>query len=267
LHSILARTINPYTKSPFGLILVGGPTGSGKTTTLYAMINSLNRNERNIMTIEDPIEYRFHDINQTQVNPKANLTFANGLRAIMRHDPNIILVGEIRDQETAAIAVQSALTGHLVLSSIHASDAVGVLFRLMDLGVERYLVASTLVGISTQRMVRRICTHCRFPYQPSAAELALYDEEVPERPSVFYSTGTGCNLCGGVGYHGRIGVFETMVVSETIRKMVLNNASAVEIKTQAVKDGMISMKKDGMLKVREGTTTISEVMRNVFSVA
>jgi len=153
-------------KSPFGMILAGGPTGSGKTTTLYASINQLDRNERNILTIEDPIEYHFIDINQNQVNPKAGITFASGLRAIMRHDPDIILVGEIRDKDTATTAVQAALTGHLVLSSIHANDAVGVLFRLIDLGVEPYLISSTLVGTVAQRMVRRICPHCRAPFQP-----------------------------------------------------------------------------------------------------
>lgn len=252
-------------KNPFGLILVGGPTGAGKTTTLYALINSLDRSGRNIMTIEDPIEYRFRDINQTQVNPKAGITFASGLRAIMRHDPNIILVGEIRDQETAAIAVQAALTGHLVLSSIHANDAVGVLFRLVDLGAEPYLIASTLVGISTQRMVRRLCMHCRTTYQPSPEELAFYDAEVSERPPVFYTAGEGCNLCASIGYVGRIGVFEVLTMTEQIRRVLLNNMSAVDIKSEALKEGMLTMQRDGVLKVKEGITTISEVMRSVAS--
>jgi general secretion pathway protein E len=261
------RRFQTMIKNPFGLILVGGPTGSGKTTTLYALINSLDRSGRNIMTIEDPIEYRFKDINQTQVNLKAGLTFASGLRAIMRHDPNIILVGEIRDRETASVAVQAALTGHLVLSSIHANDAVGVLFRLIDLGAEPYLIASTLIGISTQRMSRRLCTHCRFPYQPAPEELAAYDSELSERPSAFYSSGEGCNLCSNIGYMGRTGVFEVLPVTDTIRQMVLTNMSAVEIKAEALKEGMITMRKDGMLKVKDGITTISEILRSVSSVA
>ena len=260
------RRLETVVKSPFGLILVGGPTGSGKTTTLYSLINTLDRAGRNIMTIEDPIEYRFNDISQTQVNPKAGLTFASGLRAIMRHDPNIILVGEIRDQETASIAIQAALTGHLVLSSIHANDAVGVLFRLIDLGAEPYLIASTLAGIATQRMVRRLCTHCRAKYEPTPAELALYDSEMAERPEAFYSGGSGCNLCAEIGYMGRMGVFEVMPVTDALRHLVLTNASALEIKTQALKEGMTTMRADGMLKVRLGLTTISEVMRSVSSI-
>jgi general secretion pathway protein E len=252
-------------KSPFGTILVGGPTGSGKTTTLYASIKQLEQNERNIMTIEDPIEYHFMDINQTQVNPKAGITFATGLRAIMRHDPDIILVGEIRDKDTATTAVQAALTGHLVLSSIHANDAVSVLFRLIDLGVEPYLISSTLVGIVTQRMVRRICPRCRAPCQPSAEEQIAYDEEMEREPATFYS-GTGCNLCANTGYQGRTGLFELLVMSEKIRRMLLSNASAGDIRAEALKEGMITMKRDGMLKVREGITSASEVLRNVFSI-
>ena len=252
-------------KSPFGMILAGGPTGSGKTTTLYASINQLDRNERNILTIEDPIEYHFIDINQNQVNPKAGITFASGLRAIMRHDPDIILVGEIRDKDTATTAVQAALTGHLVLSSIHANDAVGVLFRLIDLGVEPYLISSTLIGIVAQRMVRRICPHCRAPFQPSVEEQIAYDEEMKEQSTTFYS-GAGCNLCANTGYRGRTGLFELLIMSEGIRGMLLTNASAGDIKAQALREGMVTMKRDGMLKVKEGITSVSEVLRNVFSV-
>ncbi len=251
--------------SPFGMILVGGPTGSGKTTTLYASINQLNANECNILTIEEPIEYRFMDINQTQVNPKAGITFATGLRAIMRHDPDIILVGEIRDKDTATIAVQAALTGHLVLSSIHANDAVSVLFRLIDLGVEPYLISSTLVGIVAQRMVRRICTHCRAPSRPSVEEQIAYEEEMKEQPTTFYS-GTGCNLCANTGYRGRTGLFELLVMSEEIRRMLLRNASAGDIKAEALREGMVTLKRDGMLKVKEGITSVSEVLRSVFSI-
>jgi len=252
-------------KSPFGLILVGGPTGSGKTTTLYASINQLERTERNIMTIEDPIEYHFTDINQTQVNPKAKITFSSGLRAIMRHDPDVILVGEIRDRDTAETAVQAALTGHLVLSSIHATDAIGVLFRLMNLGIEPYLIASTLVSIVAQRMVRRTCTHCRNAYQPPIEEKTAYEEELQEPAATFYK-GTGCNLCVESGYSGRIGLFEVLCMSKEIRKILLGDANASGIKEQALREGMVPMKHDGMLKVKEGITTISEVLRNVFSI-
>jgi type II secretory ATPase GspE/PulE/Tfp pilus assembly ATPase PilB-like protein len=265
---LLPDTLKKYQsllKSPFGMILVGGPTGSGKTTTLYASINQLSETERNILTIEDPIEYRFTDINQTQVNPKAGITFAGGLRSIMRHDPDIILVGEIRDKDTATTAVQAALTGHLVLSSIHANDAVSVLFRLLDLGVEPYLVSSTLVGIVAQRMIRRTCTHCRAAYQPSAEEQIAYEEEMKQMPTTFYG-GAGCNLCANTGYRGRTGLFELLIMSEGIRRMLLSNASASDIRTQALREGMITMKRDGMMKVKEGITSVSEVLRSVFSI-
>jgi len=265
---LLPETLRKYQamlKCPFGMILVGGPTGSGKTTTLYASINQLGENERNILTIEDPIEYRFIDINQTQVNTKAGITFAGGLRAIMRHDPDIILVGEIRDKDTATTAVQAALTGHLVLSSIHANDAVSVLFRLLDLGTEPYLISSTLVGIVAQRMIRRICTHCRAPYQPSIEEQIAYEEEMKQLPVTFYG-GAGCNLCANTGYRGRTGLFELLLMSEEIRRMLLSNASAGDIRAQALKEGMITMKRDGMMKVKEGITSVNEVMRSVFSI-
>ncbi|OGN97278.1 MAG: hypothetical protein A2Y89_06895 [Chloroflexi bacterium RBG_13_51_18] len=252
-------------KSPIGMILVGGPTGSGKTTTLYASINELDRNERNIMTIEDPIEYSFMDINQTQVNAKAGITFAGGLRAIMRHDPDVILVGEIRDKDTVNTAIQSALTGHLVLSSIHANDAVGVLFRLMDLDAEPASISTTLIGIVSQRMVRRICTNCRSVYHPNEEELEAFTREMGDEAVTFYH-GTGCNLCADTGYRGRTGIFEFLIMSESIRKMLRSNAGGGEIKAQAVAEGMVTMKHDGMKKVKDGVTSISEVMRSVFSI-
>ena len=247
-------------KSPYGMILSGGPTGSGKTTTLYASISSLDRKERNIMTIEDPIEYHFADINQTQVNLKADITFANGLRALMRHDPDIILIGEIRDKDTAAIAVQAALTGHLVLCSIHANDAVGVFFRLIDLGIEPYLIASTLVGIAAQRMVRRICPHCRTTYQPSAEEKRVYAEVLGQQPPVLYR-GEGCNLCSGTGYQGRTGIFELLVISEKIGRMLVADINAADIRAQSIKEGMATLKHDGILKVRDEITTMAEVVQ------
>lgn len=251
--------------SPYGMILVSGPTGSGKTTTLYASVSQLDRNERNIMTIEDPIEYGFNDISQTQVNVKAGITFDSGLRAILRHDPDIVLVGEIRDQDTADTAVQAALTGHLVMSSIHANDTVGALFRLMDLGVMPYLVASTLVSIVAQRMVRRVCTHCavRRPLQES--EQRAYIEEMKEEPTNML-TGTGCNLCVNTGYRGRTGIFEVLAVSKEIRGLLLDGASAAEMRTQALKEGMVTMKHGGMMKAQQGITSVSEVMRSVFTI-
>jgi type II secretory ATPase GspE/PulE/Tfp pilus assembly ATPase PilB-like protein len=253
-------------RSPIGMILVSGPTGSGKTTTLYAAINELDRNERNIMTIEDPVEYNFMDINQTQVNKKAGITFASGLRSIMRHDPDIILVGEIRDADTVTTAIQSALTGHLVLSSIHANDSVGVLSRLMDLGVDEASISSTLIAIAAQRMVRRLCTNCRTPYQPPEGEIQAFEKEIQEENITFY-TGNGCNLCANTGYRGRTGIFEFLVMSESIRKMLREKKSTSEIREQAISEGMTTMNKDGMLKVKEGITSISEVVRNVFSIS
>jgi general secretion pathway protein E len=250
---------------PCGMIVVGGPTGSGKTTTLYTSINQLDNNERNILTIEDPIEYRFMDISQTQVNPKAGITYVSGLRAMMRQDPDVILVGEIRDAETATTAVQAAVTGHLVLSSVHANDAASVLLRLMGMCAEPSLFTSTLIGVVAQRMVRRICDNCRAPYQPSAAELAAYEEEMEQPPAVLYK-GTGCNLCASTGYRGRTGLFEVLLISDEIRKMLLGNASAGDIKAHALKEGMVTMKRDGMIKVTEGVTSVSEVLRSVFSV-
>ncbi len=252
-------------KLPFGMILFGGPTGSGKTTTLYASINRLNRMERNIMTIEDPVEYHLEGINQFQINPKADIRFDNSLRSFMRLDPDVILVGEIRDTETAKIATQAALTGHLVLSSIHANDAVGVMFRLLDLGVEPFVVCSALAGTVAQRIVRRICTHCRKPYDPATEELAAYKQEMDELPAQFYK-GAGCNVCADTGYLGRVAMLEVLIVTEEVRRMLISGATADQIRKQAIKDGMVSLMHDGMLKVKDGITTVSEVLRSTFSI-
>jgi type II secretory ATPase GspE/PulE/Tfp pilus assembly ATPase PilB-like protein len=252
-------------KSPHGMILVGGPTGSGKTTTLYASINELDRNERNIMTIEDPIEYNFLDINQTQVNNKAGITFASGLRSILRHDPDVILIGEIRDRETVTTAILSALTGHLVLSSIHANDAVGVLSRLLDLDVEPASMSSTLIGVLAQRMVRRICPNCKSVYRPSEEEARAFTTEMGTAVPTLYH-GTGCNLCASTGYRGRTGIFEFLVMTEPVREMLRARAGTGEIRSQATAEGMITMRRDGMMKVKEGITSISEVMRSVFAI-
>lgn len=252
-------------KVPYGMILVSGPTGAGKTTTLYAAVNSLDTMGRNIITIEDPAEYRFEDINQIQVNTQAGITFASGLRSILRLDPDVILVGEIRDAETANIAVQAALTGHLMLSSIHANDTVGVLFRLIDLGVEPFLISSAVIGIMAQRMVRRVCAECGQEIEAPMLEQMAYEREVGKKRTKFLY-GAGCQACAYTGYTGRTGIFEILAMSDTIRRMLINGASAADIRDQALKEGMVSMMNDGMRKVEEGITTPSEVLRSAYTV-
>jgi general secretion pathway protein E len=250
---------------PFGMILVGGPTGSGKTTTLYTSINEIDRSKYNIMTIEDPVEYQFEDISQSQVDPKAGVTFASGLRAMLRQDPDVVLVGEIRDKETATTAVQAALTGHLVFSSIHANDAVSMLSRLIDLGVEPALVSSTLIALVAQRMVRRICKNCRTVSPPSTLEREIYTREMlQELPAVY--KGTGCHLCANTGYQGRTGIFELLVISEEIQQLIISNASIGKLREQAIREGMLTMKRDGMIKAGEGITTFDEVMKGIFTI-
>ncbi|MFC1872773.1 GspE/PulE family protein [Chloroflexota bacterium] len=251
--------------TPFGMILISGPTGSGKTTTQYATVNQLDNVGRNILTIEDPVEYRFANINQMQVNPAAGMTFATGLRAAMRLDPNVILVGEIRDAETAQISTQASLTGHLVLSSVHANDTVGTIFRMVDLGVEAFLIASALVGIVAQRMVRRICPYCSHSAEVKPEERMAYEEELKEKRTEFF-VGAGCNFCAGTGYLGRTGIFEVLNVTEALRRMIVRSAGADEVRVQASTDGMLSLWHDGMLKVKDGVTTPYEIMRNVSSI-
>ena len=248
---------------PFGMISISGPTGAGKTTTLYASVNRLDKISRNIVTIEDPVEYRFDNINQIQVNPKAGITFASGLRAILRLDPDVMLVGEIRDADTARIAIQAALTGHLVLSSIHANDAVGVIFRLLDLGIEPFLVSSVLIGIAAQRMVRRICPNCSRSIEAPLIEQVAYAREMGEQRTKFLY-GTGCELCSYTGYRERIALFEVLPISDEIRMQILNRAGATEIRQQAIQERMVPLIKDGMLKVKAGITTISEVLRSAY---
>jgi general secretion pathway protein E len=252
-------------KVPYGIILVSGPTGAGKTTTLYASLNCLDQVERNIITVEDPVEYRFEKINQIQVNPRAGITFASGLRSILRLDPDVILIGEIRDAETANIAIQSALTGHLVLSSIHANDAIGVVLRLLDLGVEPFLVSSALIGVIAQRMVRRICPSCAHPVEVSPAESLAYSQEMGEERSQFLY-GSGCKSCASSGYRGRTGIFEILCTSDEIKSLLLKGATAGKLRNQAIKEGMVTLLKDGMFKVKEETTTPTEVLRNAYSV-
>ncbi len=251
-------------KVPYGMLLVSGPTGAGKTTTLYAALSTMDTKSRNIITIEDPAEYRFKDINQIQVNVQAGITFASGLRSILRLDPDVIMVGEIRDAETANIGVQAALTGHLMLSSIHANDTVGVLYRLIDLGVEPFLIASAVIGIVAQRMVRRICPYCNHQVEAPVVEQVAYERETGEKKTKF-TYGTGCKSCAYTGYMGRVGVYEIMYFSETMKRMLLEGATSVDLRTQSIKEGMVTMMKDGMLKVQEGITTPSEVLRNAYS--
>jgi len=251
-------------KVPYGMILISGPTGAGKTTTLYASINSLDTHGRNIITIEDPAEYRFKDINQIQVNPQAGITFASGLRSILRLDPDVILVGEIRDAETANIATQAALTGHLMLTSIHANEVGGVLSRLLDLKVEPFLIASAIIGVVAQRMVRRICPDCGRLIEAPLVEQMAYEKEMGEKQTEFLY-GTGCKSCAHTGYLGRTGIFEILPMSDTIGVMVCNQASSTAIREQALQEGMISMMNDGMRKVKEGITTPAEVLRNAYT--
>jgi len=249
--------------SPYGMLIVSGPTGSGKTTTLYASINELDKQVRNIMTIEDPVEYMFDDINQSQINKLADISFAHGLRAILRQDPDIILVGEIRDRETAEIAVQSALTGHLVLSSLHATDAVGALLRFIDMGIEGFLVASSVNAIVAQRLVRKICEACREPYEPGAEELDFANSLGLPAPKVVYR-GQGCSRCNMTGYFDRIGVFEVLAMNDRLKRLVIARASHREIVEAAVAGGMVPLRADAWDRVMAGVTTVSEVLRSVY---
>lgn len=258
-----SERLSQLLRSPFGMVVVSGPTGSGKTTTLYAAINELDPVTQNITTIEDPVEYTFDDINQIQIRKMANLTFANGLRAILRQDPDILLVGEIRDLETAEIAVQSALTGHLVLTSLHATDAAAVIQRFIEMGIEGYLVASALVGVVAQRLVRRICGGCRQPYTLSAEEEALWAELGTGAKQVFMH-GAGCELCAGTGYRGRVGVFEVLALTDEIKRLVSGRASAEAIRQEAVIEGMVRLRSAAIEKVVANETTLPEVVRCVW---
>jgi len=244
---------------PHGIVLVTGPTGSGKTTTLYAALSRINDIERKIVTIEDPIEYHLRGINQIQVSTKAGLTFARGLRSVLRHDPDVILVGEIRDYETAEIAVQASLTGHLVFSTLHTNDAPGALTRLVDMGVEPYLVASSLEMVLAQRLVRLICPNCR--EEVPAAEANILRSGLEQQAPDILWRGAGCRHCQGSGYHGRTGIFEMMAIDEQIRSMILQRASAGEIRGQASTEGMKNLRQDGWRLVRDGRTTLTEVLR------
>jgi len=247
-------------KKPYGMLLVTGPTGSGKTTTLYSALSSINTPEKNIITLEDPVEYQLEMVRQSQINPKAGLTFANGLRSILRQDPDVVMVGEIRDKETAEIAIQAALTGHLVFSTLHTNDSPGALTRLIDMGVEPFLVSSSVIGILAQRLVRKICKSCKEPYTPNEKTLKeLGLAEIKEK-NVFYH-GKGCKNCKCTGYKGRIGIYELLIMSEKIREMVLERTSADVIRKAAQEAGMKVLREDGIKKALEGVTSIEEVIR------
>lgn len=249
-----------------GIVLVTGPTGSGKTTTLYASLNRINNPDLKILTAEDPVEYQMKGVNQVAVQPKIGLTFASALRAFLRQDPDVILVGEIRDLETAEIAIQASLTGHLVLSTVHTNDAPGAITRLVDMGVEPFLVASSLVGSLAQRLVRTLCKHCKEPYVPTQEEL----EEVGITPALMEKHGTGvlmrpkgCPECNGLGYRGRTGIYEMMLVDDEIRQMILKNVDSNTIKKHAVSKGMMTLREHGAVKVARGITSAMEVLRVV----
>ena len=258
---------------PHGIILVTGPTGSGKTTTLYSVLSKINTPRVNIVTLEDPVEYQMAGVNQVQINPQAGLTFASGLGAFLRQDPNIIMVGEVRDKETAELAIQASLTGHLVFSTLHTNSASGALPRLMDMEAEPFLLASSMTLVAAQRVARKVCDHCKESYTPPPEMLedvkrvlgVLYDAWLNQsnqrgaRPVLY--KGRGCEICGDTGYQGRVGIFEVLPVSEKIARMITERAPAAQIEKQAIEEGMILMKQDGYLKALEGGTTIEEVKR------
>ena len=261
MHDERIKMLNRLIKSPYGIILVTGPTGSGKTTTLYAALSTINRPEINIITIEDPIEYQMDGVGQIQVNPRIDLTFAAGLRSIVRQDPDVILIGEIRDRETAEIAIQSSLTGHLVFSTLHTNDAASAVTRLMDMGIEPFLVTSSIVAIIAQRLVRVLCPHCKEVYVPddeTLANLGLNPSVLPD--NTFYRK-RGCNLCMQTGFRGRSAIFEILIVDDNLRRMVLKTSDANQINELAVRQGMITLQQDGIQKVMAGITTAEEVLR------
>jgi general secretion pathway protein E len=257
----LKQFLNALTQ-PHGIVLVTGPTGSGKTTTLYTALQMLNKPDVKILTVEDPVEYQMEGINQIQVKPQIGLTFANALRSIVRQDPDVIMIGEIRDLETAQIAVQSALTGHLVISTLHTNDAPSTVNRLLDMGVEDYLLTSTVNGILAQRLVRSLCTACREAYEPLAEVVQEFELErfADGKPVVLYRP-VGCEACGGTGYSGRLGIMEMMPMTDTLRSLVMRHAISGEIRRQAIEEGMQTLYEDGLRKALAGTITLDEMLR------
>ncbi|HEY6101923.1 MAG TPA: GspE/PulE family protein, partial [bacterium] len=249
---------------PYGMILVCGPTGSGKTTTLYSTLHRINTTDKNILTVEDPVEYQLPRVNQVHVNPKAGVTFASALRSFLRQDPDIIMVGEIRDRETAEIAIQASLTGHLVLSTIHTNDAPSATTRLVDMGIEPFLISSSVIGVLAQRLVRTVCRNCIESYHPPIEALHRLGVAPKEGEDVVFYRGRGCDRCKGSGYRGRMALFELMPMNDTVRDHILRGASAAVIRAQAIQDGMRTLRDDGVLKVLEGVTTVDELLRVVF---
>ncbi|MBI2919139.1 MAG: type II/IV secretion system protein [Chloroflexi bacterium] len=265
LDSTPLQVVRQLLAMPHGLLLVSGPTGAGKTTTLYAAVTELVGTRGNIMTVEDPVEIRMEQLNQIQVNPEAGIDFAAGLRSIMRLDPDVILVGEIRDVETARTAVDAAMTGHLVLGSIHSNDSASALIRLMEMGVESYLVATSVLGAVAQRLVRKVCPQCAEPTEPGAMESIVYEQEMEESAGQF-SVGKGCNFCDWTGYSGRTGVFEVLAVSPEVRQLIRSSATGQQIRQRAEAEGLVPLQKAGFLKAKQGITTLEEVLRNVHTI-
>jgi type IV pilus assembly protein PilB len=251
-------------RAPFGMVLCAGPTGSGKTTTLYATLSEVNNPTLNVMTIEDPVEYVFPSINQIQTNEQAGLTFATGLRSILRQDPDVILVGEIRDVETTRVAVQSALTGHFVVSSLHATDSVSALHRFLDMGIESFLIASSVLAVVGQRLLRRVCPSCKAPYVPSDEEMVFYEESGGQPKTEFFQ-GTGCNFCTHTGYKDRIGIYELLIMTPELRRLVVGWATQEELRNMAVKQGMRTLRQEAINLVNQDITSISEVIRSVYT--
>lgn len=243
---------------PYGMFLITGPTGSGKTTTAYACLKYINKKEKNVVTVEDPVEYQILGANQIQVNPKINLTFAGILRNILRQDPDILLIGEIRDKETAEIAIQSALTGHLVISTLHTNDAISTIVRLLDMGIESYLISSAINGILSQRLLRKICPYCKREYTPP--ETIILEWNLP--PFAKFYRGEGCSKCHETGYYDRIALYELLVLNDKLRNLILNKATSEKIREEAIKDGFIPIKQAGLKLVLEGITTIEELIAN-----
>jgi type II secretory ATPase GspE/PulE/Tfp pilus assembly ATPase PilB-like protein len=247
-------------RRPHGIILVTGPTGSGKTTTLYAALSEINTKDKNIITLEDPVEYELANVRQSQVNPKAGLTFAAGLRSIVRQDPNVIMIGEIRDKETADIAIHAALTGHLVFSTLHTNDAPSAVTRLIDMGVEPFLAASSIIGILAQRLMRTLCSHCKKEYTPSKELLASFAGAGLKPAPAFYKE-TGCAKCKQRGFTGRTGIYELLIPNDRIRDLITRKASSSVLREEAVKTGMGTLRESGLEKVRAGVTSVSELLR------
>ncbi|MFZ4812569.1 MAG: GspE/PulE family protein [Ilumatobacteraceae bacterium] len=251
--------------SPFGMVICAGPTGAGKTTTLYASLLEINSGGSNVTTVEDPVEYVFPGINQIQTNEQAGLTFATGLKAILRQDPDVILVGEIRDADTARIAIQSALTGHFVLSSLHGTDSVAALHRFLDMGIEAFLIASSVVGVIGQRLLRRICDSCKEPYTPGAEELAMFKQHSGGSDKTTFFRGAGCNYCAGTGYRDRIGVYELLRITPELRRLIVGWATTEELRRLAVAQGMRTMLREAMALVENDVTTVPEVIKTLFA--